>query len=169
MHIATATESRMGQLLKIAGLLGLMWKLYGDQMTSAVFDRVEYKFSTIRSQHIRQNEQSGEFYGLLRIELLLKQSFGLNLSAQQLTLQLSQQGQNLGKVTVNEPVLLPNATTVPIPVDVIVPAGGFLTRLEDIIKDPEARWQAPIDIQGSLMLSNGIEVPVFASLDFMNL
>ncbi|MEM9930388.1 MAG: hypothetical protein AAF840_11255, partial [Bacteroidota bacterium] len=113
--------------------------------------------------------RNGELIGLLRIELLFKQSLGLNLAAQRLTLQLFQQGQPLGRVSVNEPVTLPNATTVPIPVDVIISSGAFLDRLQDILINPNARWQAPIDIQGTLTLSNGLDVPVFTSLDFMNL
>jgi hypothetical protein len=84
-------------------------------------------------------------------------------------LQLSQQGQHLGKVSVNESVQLPNATTVPIPVDVVIRGGAFLDRLQEILTNQNARWQAPIDIQGTLTLSNGLDVPVFTRLDFMNL
>jgi len=160
----------MGQILKIAGLLYTVWKLYGDQVTSAVFDRIEYKFSPIRRKHVRPDvTDDGTLLLLLRVELQLRQTFGANLSALQLTLDLSQQGQHLGKITVNDPVVLPNATTVPIPVDVIVPAGGFLDRLMSILKDPVNRLLAPLDIQGTLTLSNGIEVPVFTSLDLNSL
>lgn len=159
----------MGQLLKIAGGLFFLWKLYGDQVTGAILDGIEYRFSTLRDGSIRTKLEQGELYGLLRIELLFKQSLGLNLSAQRLMLQLSQQGKHLGNVSVNEPVQLPNATTVPIPVDVVIRSSAFLDRLQDILINPNARWQAPIDIQGTLTLSNGLDVPVFTSLDFMNL
>lgn len=159
----------MGQLLKIAAVLAFGWKLFGDQVSGAILDGIEYRFSTLRQRNFRTKLERGELYGLLRIELLFKQSLGLNLSAQRLTLQLSQQGQHLGKVSVNEPVILPNATTVPIPVDVVIRGGAFLDRLQDILINPNARWQAPIDIQGTLTLSNGLEVPVFTRLDFMNL
>lgn len=159
----------MGQLLKIAAVLAIGWKLFGDQVSGAIMNHIDYRFSALRQQNIRLDMRNGELYGLLRIEILFKQSFGLNLAGERLTLNLFQQGQPLGTVSVNEPVQLPNATTVPIPVDVVISAGSFLNRLQDILVNPNARWQAPIDIQGSLTLSNGIVVPVFTSLDFMDL
>ena len=160
----------MGQLLKYAGLFYTLWRLYGDRVTSAVFDRIEYDFSPIRAKHIRPDvTDEGKLLALVRIELRLKQTFGVNLFAQRLQLQLSQQGEHLGRITVNEPVSLPNATTTPIPVDAIIPAGDFLNRLFSILKDPANRAMAPIDIRGTLTLSNGIDVPVFTSLDLTSL
>ncbi|WP_020567707.1 hypothetical protein [Neolewinella persica] len=79
----------MGQLLKIAAVLALGWKLFGDQVSGAILDGIEYRFSTLRQRNFRTKLEQGELYGLLRIELLFKQSLGLNLSAQRLTLQLS--------------------------------------------------------------------------------
>lgn len=148
----------------------LLWNLYGDQVTTAIIDKVDYRFSKLRRNGIRPSlSDNGELYGLIRIEILFRQSFGLNLSLRQLQLSISQQGQHLGNVTVNEPVTLPNATMVPIPVDVVVPAGSFLERVMAVLQNQNAQWQAPLDIQGELTLSNGTTVPVFTQLDFMNL
>ncbi len=97
--------------------------------------------------------------------ILFKQSFSLNLSAQQLRLSLSQQGNYLGQVVVNELIALPNNTTVEIPFDVIVPAGEFLNRIQSIL-DGTGQWYAPIDINGSIELTNGFVAPIRSSVKF---
>lgn len=166
---ADAIEFRMGQLLKIVSVLALGWQLFGGEVTNAILNKVDYSFSRLRRNGIRPDIINGNVVGLLRLEILFRQTFGVNLALQQLQLSISQQGRFLGQVMVNDPVALPNALTVPIPVDVVVPAGQFLDRLLEVLKDRNAQWQAPLDIQGTLTLSNGVAVPVFSQLDFMNL
>ncbi|MEM9525806.1 MAG: hypothetical protein AAGA31_04305 [Bacteroidota bacterium] len=159
----------MVRILSIVGALALGWQLLGGKVTDAILAKVDYRFSKIPKNGIRLDVSNGQLVGILRLEILFRQSFGLNLATRQLRLQLSQQGRHLGQVTVNEPVALPNATTVPIPVDVLIPAGSFLNRIVEVLENPNARWQAPLDIRGSVTLSNGQAIPVFTRLDFMNL
>lgn len=159
----------MGQLLKIVSVLALGWQLFGGEVTNAILNKVDYSFSKLRRNGIRLDITNGNLVGLLRIEILFRQTFGVNLATRQLQLSIRQQGRHLGQVTVNEPINLPNALTVPIPVDVVIPAGQFLDRIQELLRDQNARWQAPLDIQGTLTLSNGVAVPVFSQLDFMNL
>lgn len=156
----------MGQILKVFGGLALLYLGFGSQVTGAIYDRIEYNFGKFRRSDIRIDLREGNVIGKLRLTLMFKQSFGLNLSANRLQLNLRQQDQFLGEVTVNQPVTLPHATTVPIPLDVIVPASDFLDRLQSVLEG-KGQWYAPIKVTGTLTLSNGQNVPVFGEIDMI--
>lgn len=155
----------MGQILKIAGGLLILARLFGGQVTGAIMDKVQYNFGRIDRSSIKIKLQEGQLVGIMRMTILFKQSFGLNLAAQQLRLSLSQQGKYLGQVVVNEQITLPNAQTVEIPFNIIIPAGAFLNRISELL-DGRGQIYAPIDINGSISLNNGVEVPIRSSVKF---
>lgn len=155
----------MSQLLKYAGVLYLLFSRSRKLITGAILDRVEYSFPNVKLSDIRLDIINGAPVGILRINMRLKQSFGLNLAADSLRLSLSQQDEFLGVVNVTERALFPNGQTVFVPFNVIVGAGNFLTRLEKIIVG-DGQLFAPIEMKGTLTLSNGYEVPIRYQLQF---
>jgi hypothetical protein len=158
----------MSQLLKIAGGLALLNFLLGSRVSGAIFDRIEYDLAGIRRQDVRMDVRNGRVVALVNLRLFLKQMFGITLSVTGVDLAFTQQGNNLGIIRANRYITLPHARATEVPLLLMVPAGNFLDHLQTLLSGGAATALAPINIAGSIYLSNGVTVPVRLTLNFLS-
>lgn len=154
----------------IAGGLALAYFTVGGQVTKALYDRIDYELAKIRRSDIRIDFPGGRLAVLLNLRLFLKQSFGPTLTLTGVDLQFRQLGNSLGRIRTNESITLPNAKTVTVPLLLSVGVGSFADHLYQLITNRGGNSSplAPIEITGSLHLSNGTSVPVSTSLNFFS-
>ncbi|MEM9528181.1 MAG: hypothetical protein AAGA31_16330 [Bacteroidota bacterium] len=100
--------------------------------------------------------------------MFITQDTGVTIAAQGLRLQLTQAGQQIGQVRLNNLVTLPSGVETPVAFDIILPASHFLDRLTQIIDSPVSQWFAPVTMQGWVTLSNGWELPVRHTIRIFN-
>jgi hypothetical protein len=161
---------QMGQILKLIGIVATAGYLFGDQLSSAIHERYEYSFDGLRQGDIRFDFRQGRLVGLLNLRLLVKQMFGTNLTLTSVQLSFKQQGILLGVLNHTELVILPHAETVENPIALVIPAGPFWDRLEQIMQPGNLSSAiAPLEISGKLFLSNGIAIPISRSLNFLSI
>ncbi|SER16400.1 hypothetical protein [Neolewinella agarilytica] len=158
----------MSQLLKVAGGLALLYQLVGSRVSGAILDRFTYDLAGIRRQDIAMRIEAGRVLATIDIRLFLKQTLGPDIRLTAVSLNFSQQGGYLGNIRANQNVLLPNARTVEVPLRLRVPAGSFLIHLQRLLEGGRGAALAPIDISGSLFLSNGRELPVRLTMNFFS-
>lgn len=160
----------MGQVFKIVGLIAVAGFLFGGKLTDELFERIEYSFDKLRPGDIRFDLRRGKLVGLLSLRFHFKQRFGVNETLKGLKLSFRQQGVLLGVLDMYEPVVIPHDQMVDVPVTLVVPAGPFMARLQEITKPGNlASAFAPIEISGAAYLASGITIPVHHSLNFLSI
>jgi hypothetical protein len=157
----------MSQLLKVAGGLALLYQLVGSRVSGAIFDRIDYSLAKIRREDIGVRIEQGRLLGSLRLRLWLKQSLGTTLRLTGVSLNFTQQGGYLGNIRANQDITLPNAQTVEVPLLLRLPAGNLLDHIQTLLEG-STNSLAPINITGSLYLSNGREIPVRFTMNFFS-
>lgn len=151
----------MGQILKIVGILALGGYFFGEKIVDSLLDKIEYSFGAMRRGDIRFDFREGKLVGLFSLRLNFKQSFGVNDTLKGMKLSFRQQGSLIGLLDVVDMVNLPHAETVQIPMTLVVPAGPFYARLQEITRPGQlASAFAPLEISGAAYLASGITVPV---------
>jgi hypothetical protein len=159
----------MGQIFKIVGILAIGGFFFGEKIVDSLYDKIEYSFGALRRGDIRFDFRQGKLIGRFDLRLSLKQSFGVNDTLKGMKLTFRQQGTLIGILDVVELTNLPHAETVVIPMTVVVPAGPFLARLQEITKPGNlASAFAPLEISGAMYLASGITVPVHRTLNFLS-
>jgi hypothetical protein len=159
----------MGQIFKIVGILALGGFFFGEKIVDSLYDKIEYSFGALRRGDIRFDFRKGKLVGLFDLRLNFKQSFGVNDTQKRMKLTFRQQSTIIGVLDVLELTNLPHAETVQIPMTVVVPAGPFLARLQEITKPGNlASALAPLEISGAAYLASGVTVPVHYSLNFLS-
>lgn len=160
----------MGQIFKLIGVVSVAGLLFGGQLLNAVHDRYEYSLDRMRGGDIRFDFRQGRVIGLLDIRLFIKQLFGITLTLTGVELTFRQNNVLLGVLDHVELVNLPHAQTTEVPLTLIIPAGPFLDRLEQITQPGNLSSAiAPLEISGRLHLSNGVALPVRRTLNFLSI
>lgn len=160
----------MGQVFKIVVLIATAGYLFSGKIADELFERIEYSFGKLRPGDIRFDLRKGKLVGLLNLRFTFKQSFGVNDTLKGMKLSFRQQGIVLGVLDMYEPVNIPHDQMVDIPLKLVVPAGPFMARLQEITKPGNmASAFAPIEISGAAYLASGITIPVHHSLNFLSI
>lgn len=159
----------LNKLLTIAGGLSILYRIFGAQVTGAIYKRVHYDIGKIRKRDIGVTIRNGRLVGLLNLRLFVQQKFGISISLSGLDLEFTQSGNQLGHVKMNKVVVLPNDTTTTVPFQLEVPAGKFLDHIQRIIDGSQASVLAPVSAKGKAYLSNGVSIPISFTLNFLSL
>jgi hypothetical protein len=158
----------MSQLLKVAGGLALLYQLVGSRVSGAILDRFTYNLAKIRREDVGIRVEQGRVWGTVKLRLFLKQTLGPNIRLTAVSLNFTQRGAYLGNIRANQNVTMPHAQTVEIPLLLRIPAGSFLDHLQTLLEGGNSSAFAPINISGSLFLSNGRELPVRLTMNFFS-
>lgn len=157
----------MGQILKVLGGLSALYYL-ASQAASGIASQVRYTIGAFRRGDFRMDLVGGQPVGSIRVRMFITQDTGVTIAAQGLRLQLTQAGQQIGQVRLNNLVTLPSGEETAVEFDIIIPASHFLDRLTQIIESPVSQWFAPVTMQGWVTLSNGWELPVRHTIKIFN-
>ena len=158
----------MSQLLKVAGGLAILYQLVGSRVSGAIFDRIESSLAKIRREDVSVRVEHGRLNGLVKLRMWFKQSLGTTLRLTGVSLNFTQQGNYLGNIRANQNILLPNARTVEVPLLLRLPAGSLLDHIRTLLEGDTRNPLAPVEISGSLFLSNGREIPVRFTMNFFS-
>lgn len=160
----------MGQLLKIAGIVSTAILLFGDRITGAIYDRIEYTFGRLRRGDVRFGFSGNQAIVSISMRMYLEQNFGVTDTLTNLVISFSQQNMLLGYVDYRALVVLPAGEEVEIPFTVRIPSGPFLERLQIALTPGNNNsLLAPIVITGKAYLASGLVLPISTEMTLNDL
>lgn len=152
-------------MLRIIGGLFVLYQL-ASRAANSLLSQIEYSFKPIQKRDLSIVIEDSKLIGKLRIHLVVQNKGGVNLTAESLQLQISQQSSLLGQVLTTNPVQIPAKVEKELSFDLNVPAGEFLDRLDTILKQGITSAVAPLDIKGILTLNGGQQIPINRQIKF---
>lgn len=154
------------KILQLAGGAAIAYTLL-TKLGEGVANRFEYEILPLKLSNFRFRVKQWKPIGVLKVYVKIRNDTPLNLAAQSLHLQLSQQGEPLGNVLTSNIIELPSGEDKTLAVDVEIDSLDFLERVKALVEGQEgATWYAPIDIQGVLSFTNGYALPIYRKLEF---
>jgi len=149
------------------GIVLIAKQLFGGQLVSAIWDRIEFEFGKVQFSDIkfRYDEILEESYVLLNLRLHFKQTFGVTDTLTNLVLSFKQQNMLLGYTDYRALVVVPDGEWTEIPFALHIPSGPFLDRLQaGLTLGNNNSLLAPVEISGTAHLASGIRVPISSSI-----
>lgn len=152
-------------MLRLIGGLFLLYTM-ASQAANSLLSAIDYDFKPINRSDFRIGIDQGRVVGKLRLHLIVKNKGSVSLTAERLSLQISQQGTLLGTVITTNPISLPAQSEKDLSFDLQIPAGQFLNRLEAIFNGSISQAIAPLHIKGNLTLNGGQVIPINRQVKF---
>lgn len=154
------------KVLQVVGGAAIAYTLL-TKLAYGVANRFEYELLPLKLSNFRFRVREWEPIGVLKVYVKIRNNTPLNLAAQSLHLQLSQQGEPLGNVLTSNVIDLPSGEDKTLAVDVEIDSLDFLDRVKALVEgEGGATWYAPIDIRGVLQFTNGNALPIYRKLEF---
>lgn len=154
------------RLFNLVGILAAGRLLLG-QAATAISNKVDYRFLPIRISDFSVVIKEGKISVKtpLRFELLSK--LPVNISAEQITFNVSQGGASLGQAnTTTDIQLIPNQPRT-LAFDLFIGAGSFLDQVQDHQRGEGSVFD-PIKVSGSIQFDNGLTLPISRTITILS-
>ena len=154
-------------MLRVIGGLFLVYQL-ASRAANSLLSQLEYSFLPIQRGDFRVGVDGVKVVGKLRVRMHVLNNSAVHLTAQELRVRLSQQGQALGAILTRNPIQLEAGQEKVLSFEVVITATDALDRLEQILSSGLSTALSPITIKGSLVFAGGRSLPINTQLQFFS-